>query len=357
MRKKIKRKIFALSDIHGHITEVRAALEEAGFDSENKEHLLLVLGDLFDRGHENKLTDSFLRDIKNKVLIRGNHEDILMETLATGRVGSLQYDNGTLSTLFEFFPTYDGSELFFSHRRADIITTDRLIRLIESMQDYFETDNYIFTHGWLPTVGMTASADYEHESFAAWHRARWQRWPSLYGESEIPKGKTLVVGHTSARYGGGFDHSRRMGDTSIFRGDGMIAIDGSTDSTGLVNVLVAEDTMDAPESHTLVVDKDTLDAFAKDKRSALTRLYDEKHSDIRPGDTVLLTADDGRDTLSFKVVSCRLYHNLSDFEEDVLPEMLGLYNGSAEGYLAKKLRSMYSFEDIADYGILVLSLA
>lgn len=37
-----------------------------------------------------------------------------------------------------------------------------------------------------------------------------------------------------------FDHSRTFDDHSIFYGDGMIAIDGGTVRSGIVNVLVIE---------------------------------------------------------------------------------------------------------------------
>ena len=47
------KKIFVVSDIHGHCTLLQKALERAGFDDANEDHLLICCGDYFDRGTEN----------------------------------------------------------------------------------------------------------------------------------------------------------------------------------------------------------------------------------------------------------------------------------------------------------------
>ena len=73
-RTKTLKKIFAVSDIHGCATALRAALDGAGFDPKDPTYLLLVLGDLFDRGEENREVLAYLKGIRNKILIRGNHE-------------------------------------------------------------------------------------------------------------------------------------------------------------------------------------------------------------------------------------------------------------------------------------------
>ena len=74
----MKRKLFVLSDIHGHYSEMKKALDEAGFDPENGSHIFVSCGDLFDRGMENVAVYDFVRGLKHKILIRGNHEDMLL---------------------------------------------------------------------------------------------------------------------------------------------------------------------------------------------------------------------------------------------------------------------------------------
>ena len=73
------KKIFVVSDVHGHCSLLNEALFNAGFDKDNEEHLLVCCGDYFDRGNENVEVLKFFERLKHKVLLRGNHEDLLMK--------------------------------------------------------------------------------------------------------------------------------------------------------------------------------------------------------------------------------------------------------------------------------------
>ena len=46
------KKYFVCSDLHSFFTEFKEALAKNGFDAENQDHILVVCGDLFDRGKE-----------------------------------------------------------------------------------------------------------------------------------------------------------------------------------------------------------------------------------------------------------------------------------------------------------------
>ena len=74
----IKKKIFAVSDIHGHASIFKKVLINSGFNQNNPEHLLILCGDCFDRGCENKELFECLNGVSNKVIIRGNHEEMLI---------------------------------------------------------------------------------------------------------------------------------------------------------------------------------------------------------------------------------------------------------------------------------------
>ena len=56
----MRKKIFVVSDIHGHCTELKNALEKAGFISGDETHLLIACGDYFDRGSESRLVLEYL---------------------------------------------------------------------------------------------------------------------------------------------------------------------------------------------------------------------------------------------------------------------------------------------------------
>lgn len=70
-------KLYVTSDIHSAYTPMKKALDEAGFKPGNKEHLLVVCGDLFDRMDESQQVLDYMMSVPNKVLIFGNHEDLM----------------------------------------------------------------------------------------------------------------------------------------------------------------------------------------------------------------------------------------------------------------------------------------
>lgn len=234
------KKIFAVSDVHGHATLLKQALAEAGFDNENERHLLVCCGDYFDRGEENFDTLRFFERLRHKVLIRGNHEELLLRLLQSGRLQPHHYINGTLSTLREIVGKYavdPATDLVdFSGRER---TVDRFCDFIGETVPYFETKSYVFVHGWIPPGGETAEG--RRKALPEdWERANWIKWTDVYDGRRPLADKTLICGHMPAFYGKKFDPSRKDSDGSIFCGNGLYAVDGGTYDTGRVNVLVLE---------------------------------------------------------------------------------------------------------------------
>ena len=72
---------FAISDIHSFYDPMKEALDKAGYNKDNPDHILIVVGDCFDRGDQSREVYSFLRSIPEErlVLIKGNHEELLKE--------------------------------------------------------------------------------------------------------------------------------------------------------------------------------------------------------------------------------------------------------------------------------------
>lgn len=312
-REKRKVKIFAVSDIHGCATALMKSLDAAGFDPKNPYHLLIVLGDLFDRGAENRRVLEYLTTVKNKILIRGNHEDILMESLTTGRVGRLQEINGTLTTLVEFFKYYNGEAYLDIVESSGRRVCEMLRTLIYSMYDYFETKSYIFVHGWI--TEDAGENDFRYATEAKWHRARWDRWHNHYPFFEIPDGKTLVVGHTPCYYGSMFDKSRSDYDCSIFYGDGLVAIDGAAVSSGNVNVFVTEDEIIIPVTHTVDLTDGEIRELSRGGVSCLLLPFTGEATGIRIGDRLSLGTPDGS-RLTFTVNATRLCADLDTLENE-----------------------------------------
>ncbi len=230
------KKIFAVSDVHGHCTALKEALDAAGFDKNDPNHLLVSCGDYFDRGNENVQVLQFFERLKHKVLLRGNHEDMFKKLLHTRRVLDHHYLNGTVQTLCDFFGKYavspDGTVDFSGRTR----TVDRLFDFISETVDYFETENYVFVHGWFPDT----RGDWRRAGDEAWERARWVKWTERYDGSRPLSDKTLVCGHMPTLYASSYGIGKK-GDSGIFYGNGLTAIDAGTYESKRVNVLVLED--------------------------------------------------------------------------------------------------------------------
>lgn len=93
---------FILSDIHSFYDEMIVALNKENFDINNPDHIIIVCGDLLDRGPKSKEVVSFFYDLYNKervILIRGNHEDLFDEIVEYRRYHSYDLSNGTIKTL------------------------------------------------------------------------------------------------------------------------------------------------------------------------------------------------------------------------------------------------------------------
>ena len=238
-----QRKIFVVSDIHGHYSILAEALKNAGFDKNDPDHLLVCCGDYFDRGNENLEVLQFFERLRHKVLLRGNHEDMLLKLLHTGKLLPHHYINGTMATLNNLFGKYSidplDDTIDFSGKTR---TVDRLCEFIEETLDYYETEHYVFVHGWLPENAETPE-DRRNAPAQVWDKARWVKWTEGFNGTRPLADKTLVCGHMPAFFANAFDPSRGRNNADIFYGNGFIAIDAGTADSKQINVLVLEDSL------------------------------------------------------------------------------------------------------------------
>ena len=256
-------KLFVTSDVHSFFSIMHDALKEKGFEENNPDHLLVICGDVFDRGPESVKMYEYLRDLKNVVLVRGNHEDLLMEMLDRRYGLSHDYSNGTIRTVADLAdllpePRSDIEEICDGVKE---LLTPFMLRY----HNYFETKNYVFVHGYIPLKSDDNLSDYYscHRKFkynpdwrnasdGEWYDARW-----INGVEQARKGlvcdKTVVVGHWHCSWGhylnalgrdGMFTKVSEYGPTAIwepYHGDHIVAIDRCTAHTKECNVIVLED--------------------------------------------------------------------------------------------------------------------
>lgn len=232
------KKIFVVSDIHGCCSLLKEALSNVGFNKDDSSHLLICCGDYFDRGSENFEVLKFFERLPHKVLLRGNHEDLLLKLLQTGVMPPHNYINGSQQTITEFFGKYainpTDSTVDFSGKTRMI---DRLCEFIDETLNFYETEHYVFVHGWLPEGKAEQYAD---ASDSAWEAARWVKWSQKYkGKNPLPH-KTLVCGHMPTNLVQS-PYVPKQEKPDIFYGNALIAIDAGTFDSRQINVLVLED--------------------------------------------------------------------------------------------------------------------
>lgn len=246
-------KFFVISDVHSYYNEMITALNEAGFDFNNENHWLIGCGDYFDRGRQSQEVLDFLLSLPRKVLVKGNHEDLLEDLFERGYGLSHDKHNGTLQTAFDLgFEEGKHNFLVDMLRRAK----DKFHLVHGQMVNFFETKNYIFVHSWIPlttrirkiedktNVVECILEDWRKATNKKWQEARWGN-PFELAELGLLPDKTVVFGHWHTSWPRakwyGQPETGENADFSIFYGNGYIGLDAMTAHSHKVNVLVIED--------------------------------------------------------------------------------------------------------------------
>ena len=253
---------YVTADVHGYFSELKSALVEKGFFEDDEPHKLIICGDIYDRGSEALQLQNFILDLMSKdevVLIKGNHEDLVLNLLNNWNKGGFlqrhHHSNGTLDTVCQLTETTirqlstESGEVYKKFSNDSFIKT-----IIPAMVDFYETDHYIFTHGWIPCtiLGNDSSKTYipienwRNVGKQAWNSARWINGMEAAHNGIIEAGKTIVCGHWHCSFG----HTRYEGDGGEFDNnpnfapyyaEGIIALDACTPVSNRVNCIVIED--------------------------------------------------------------------------------------------------------------------
>ena len=240
-------KYFAISDLHSFASEVKHVLKQAGFDKKNKDHVLIVCGDIFDRGDESLQIYNFLKSIPKKrcILVKGNHESLYFDLLKKHYPQRHDYSNGTVRTFCNIakrpYMLLDDDEWL---EIRETVKNHPVTKWLQSAQwvDYFELDKYIFVHSFIPIRDAFDDEKWTTENIPfvnwrdeateeEWENSRWGSPVKLYKASyfdyEKQLGKTLVVGHWHA-----WDFHAQLGrekdseNRDIYYSDHLIALDG-----------------------------------------------------------------------------------------------------------------------------------
>lgn len=256
-------KYYVTADVHGYFSELKEALEEKGFFTDTSPHKLIICGDLYDRGKEANTLQEFVLDLLSKnqiILIRGNHEDLALELLHNWHLRSYNryyhHTNGTIDTVCQLTGnTFLTITSDCEKVGRDFMQNPYIQLIIPAMVNYYETEHYIFTHGWIPCTPISISPyvkefipieNWRNANSDVWEKAHWINGMEAAHSGAIVEGKTIVCGHWHCSFGhanyendgGEFDNNPNF---SPYYGNGIIALDACTPISHKVNCIVIED--------------------------------------------------------------------------------------------------------------------
>lgn len=259
-------KYFIVSDVHSYYDAMRAALAKKGFDINDPSHILVICGDLLDRGEQSIECMDFVMKMADKnrlIYVYGNHEELLFqcfnEAVSQFSVSAHHHHNHTIDTLEQLSGINRYSLL--SCRREFIQQMNSYLDFIENVAcDYAEIDDHICVHGWIPCIIDTRNTNkysfdpnWADES-ANWAAARWINGMSAWQQGVRVEGKTIVCGHWHTSWarkhilhtGEEWPNPRstnpehRVADFTTFKAEGIVALDACTAFTKFVNCYVIE---------------------------------------------------------------------------------------------------------------------
>ena len=94
-------KFYVISDVHSYYDEMRKALDEAGFDPNDENSWLISCGDALDRGPKTQEVIDYLMGLPRCILIKGNHDQLIMDCLNRRYAQDHDHHNGTFRSIVD----------------------------------------------------------------------------------------------------------------------------------------------------------------------------------------------------------------------------------------------------------------
>lgn len=247
-------KYFITSDVHGFYSILKKELDKQGFDINNPEHILVIIGDAFDRGQEAKKLLNYLTKLKklNKLIyIRGNHESCMEKLLTQLQkhkpISLYHLHNKTLDTLSQLtgISQFDLMCDYYNYEKDIIPKMKKYLKLTKDLPYYYEIGDYILTHGYIP-INVKTMSQLKKVSKQAWESAMWFNGMQQWHLGQRIKGKTIVVGHFHTSFGNYLYHNLGSGEFendsvfSPFIDKQIIALDACTAWTSKINIVIME---------------------------------------------------------------------------------------------------------------------
>lgn len=252
-------KYFVFADPHGNYEAMLSALSQMGYEKDNKNHQLIGLGDYFGRAAQGKLDCvniyKYLKSDEHAnqpICLHGNHESILINAIRRRMLTDTDIYNGEHNTFASFAGVYPNQIKYDCERQfeaAKIMINCGFLDWMENLPWYFETEHYIFVHGFLPISkkqGDFVTDNFEQYDDEDWNGASWAKTPDMikYFENYDKPRRIVVFGHWRAKQLREMflqEHDEADGEIYIDNNRGLIGLDCTTVLSDKVGCVVLED--------------------------------------------------------------------------------------------------------------------
>jgi serine/threonine protein phosphatase 1 len=238
------KKYFLFSDVHGEFSALLASLDKAGFEPDNENHILVSLGDSFDRGNENSQMLGFLKEYDDKnrlMMVFGNHDQMLYEfMLNRDSIFNIMH-NGLDKTI----ENLSGLNPFEHIMLRQNLLIERIkenhpyiMNLLDkyAMSHIITIGDYVLTHGgYSPLIPFDKKSEWTPDNWA-----NTERFVERFHETEeYQSDKKYVFGHWHARKLNNKFNGNNKDYT--FTHNNYIGIDACTNLSGFVNIYIIEE--------------------------------------------------------------------------------------------------------------------
>jgi len=173
-----------IGDIHGCLRTFKRLLEDR--ISLVPEDEIFLVGDLIDRGPDSKGVLDYVLELMNTghkiTTIRGNHEEMLLESAGDERFLVTWMFNGAEATIRSFGIDYDLDTV----KNVEDYIEGRYFEFLNGLEYFIELRNYFIVHAGFNFKGKNPFSDT--------HSMIWSR-SFLYDEGKA-RGKKIIHGHT-----------------------------------------------------------------------------------------------------------------------------------------------------------------
>lgn len=207
---------YAIADLHGRYDLLDLALKKIAEVAGSSDHKIITLGDYVDRGPQsNKIIMRLMADQEsehsNLICLKGNHEDMMVESITKLPNINWWVGNGGRQTIesYGFDWTERSLDDHYGIKMPHGVIPDEHVKWMANLPIFYETEKQLFVHAGVPQSEMNLPPKHAHH-------LQGMMW-MLYGKDDDRgwKGKHVVHGHHQFEDGPHVWHSKTGGRTDL----------------------------------------------------------------------------------------------------------------------------------------------